>query len=230
MGVVTSRLPKYAGQHDVGSYDIEVVLERPRTFGSAYLVAGDEVTSHAANGTTTTLKDGRKLRPALTMESVLFTLFYPCEGAASSSRRVTRPHWIERPVSRTARGWLRFANARANVSPKRLHTYILLAFAWLFGSRIAIPAVQSGKLKKADKSKLPLVIFSHGLAGNRKVYSQYCGELASRGYVVAAIEHRDGTAPSTTILGRDGKERSVKEYTPAAEFLCVSSPRVRRLS
>jgi len=44
--------------------------------------------------------------------------------------------------------------------------------------------------------KYPLIIFSHGLAGTRNTYSNYCAALAAAGNVVLAIEHRDGSGPA----------------------------------
>jgi len=39
----------------------------------------------------------------------------------------------------------------------------------------------------------PLVVFSHGLGGCAEMYTGLCASLASHGFVVCAIEHRDGS-------------------------------------
>jgi platelet-activating factor acetylhydrolase len=46
--------------------------------------------------------------------------------------------------------------------------------------------------------KFPVVVFSHGLGGMRTTYSQLCGNLASRGFIVISVEHGDGSACFTT--------------------------------
>ena len=40
----------------------------------------------------------------------------------------------------------------------------------------------------------PVIVLSHGLHGHRSVCSAICSDLASHGYVVAALEHKDGSA------------------------------------
>jgi predicted dienelactone hydrolase len=65
--------------------------------------------------------------------------------------------------------------------------------------RDAVPATQAGPY--------PLVIISHGYPGNRYLLSPLAENLASKGYVVASIDHTDSTysdqaAFASTLLNR----------------------------
>ena len=53
-------------------------------------------------------------------------------------------------------------------------------------------------------TRLPVVVFSHGLGGQRAVYSIICSELASQGFVVLALEHAEGTASCAKLAGGKG--------------------------
>jgi len=57
------------------------------------------------------------------------------------------------------------------------------------------------------KPCFPLLIFSHGLGGTWTAYSTLCGEFASYGFVVIAVEHRDGSGPRTYINLPKGDEQ-----------------------
>lgn len=62
----------------------------------------------------------------------------------------------------------------------------------------------------AAPARFPVIVFSHGMASGRTSYTQYLGELASRGYVVAAVEHRDGSGPGTVVMNKtEGTQRTV---------------------
>jgi hypothetical protein len=54
-----------------------------------------------------------------------------------------------------------------------------------------------------NEPKFPVVIFSHGISGNRLCYSAICASLASYGFVVVALEHRDRSCCWTFALETD---------------------------
>ncbi|XP_041346887.1 platelet-activating factor acetylhydrolase-like [Gigantopelta aegis] len=68
-----------------------------------------------------------------------------------------------------------------------------------FQKKFAIPEGKPAGVmcKSANKyitKGFPVVVFSHGLSGHFFAYSGICSDLASHGYVVAAVEHKDGSA------------------------------------
>lgn len=59
---------------------------------------------------------------------------------------------------------------------------------------------------------LPVIVFSHGLAGNRNLYAGLSTSLASQGYLVAAIEHRDGSASCAALVKPDANSTGEVTY------------------
>ncbi|GFX19832.1 platelet-activating factor acetylhydrolase [Trichonephila clavipes] len=66
----------------------------------------------------------------------------------------------------------------------------------LIRRKLYIPAIWQAPLRPAEE-KYPVIVFSHGLSGWRTSYSSLCLELASYGFVVAAVEHRDYSASAS---------------------------------
>lgn len=75
-------------------------------------------------------------------------------------------------------------------------------FSYLL-SHIRIPAWSGAEI---ESDRFPVVVFSHGLGGTDTSYSAVCGNLASYGIIVFAIEHRDHSASSTIIHDDSGDE------------------------
>ncbi|XP_077173720.1 platelet-activating factor acetylhydrolase [Paroedura picta] len=68
------------------------------------------------------------------------------------------------------------------------------ALSCYFGS-VTCPAKWGAAFEPGERH--PAIIFSHGLGAFRTIYSAICIEMASWGFVVASVEHRDLSASAT---------------------------------
>ncbi|XP_041273345.1 platelet-activating factor acetylhydrolase 2, cytoplasmic isoform X2 [Onychostruthus taczanowskii] len=129
-----------------------------------------------------------------TRQGLFLRLFYPCLPRAGA----TEPLWVPRPE---------YCGGLADVTLGRRWCSALLGMA--VGS-CKVPVSWNGPLKPRS-SGYPLIIFSHGLGAFRTLYSSICTELASWGFVVAALEHRDHSAATTYFCPA---EAGTEEWIP----------------
>uniref|UniRef100_A0A8C7ZJ76 Platelet-activating factor acetylhydrolase n=1 Tax=Oryzias sinensis TaxID=183150 RepID=A0A8C7ZJ76_9TELE len=115
-----------------------------------------------------------------TVKGSFFRLYYPCQ----ETEKAEKPDWV--PCKEYFNGLGDFMKINRRLSEQ--------IFKYLFGS-YKIPAFLDAPYK--PDGKRPVVIFSHGLGAFRTLYSAICAELASQGFIVASVEHRDQSASAT---------------------------------
>ena len=203
MPLLSSKLPAYSGPHPVGLIDIEVPVSEQRLISKPVFKQSGE--------------------PAFELQTVLFSLYYPT--AAVLTRSKPRHRWVEN-TAQQAEGYARLAHINNAVVNCIFHRAM-----WALVGSTTIPAnvdvpIQEAEASKSDldlkttssqstdttSSQFPVIVLTHGTAGGRNSYTQFCGELASRGFIVATIEHRDGSGPSTEIARKNSKPRALFNF------------------
>jgi len=212
---ITSPLPPYTGPHEVGILDVETEVRK-------------QIIRNA------TLEETGK--NAFELSTLAITLYYPSSlpNAPPSKRPWARP-WLPQPVSLIGEGYARLAGVSflspiftfalwalgsSTVIPGVVDAPILTgsekvlveegAGAGGFGKLMEAAEQEHTELKRDEKlGLLPCVVFTHGMAGMSQSYSHYLGSIASHGYVVAAVEHRDGSGPGTIVHYPNETDRRV---------------------
>ncbi|XP_061741827.1 platelet-activating factor acetylhydrolase isoform X2 [Nerophis ophidion] len=133
-----------------------------------------------------------------TVQGSFFRLYYPCQKMDTAEM----PAWIPN---------IEYFNGLADFM-KINRTFGEGIFNFLFGS-VKIPAHLDAPFHSNEKC--PVIIFSHGLGAFRTLYSAICTELASRGFIVASVEHRDESASATYYFG----EKDESRHASNASFL-----------
>ncbi|XP_028296170.1 platelet-activating factor acetylhydrolase isoform X1 [Gouania willdenowi] len=141
-----------------------------------------------------------------TAHGSFFRLYYPCH----QTEKAEKPEWI--PNREYFNGLADFMKINRSLSER--------IFNYLFGS-FKIPAYLDAPFKSTGKC--PLVIFSHGLGAFRTLYSAICAELASQGFIVASVEHRDESASATFYF----HQKSDSSAAAAPESVLMSSGSAR---
>uniref|UniRef100_A0A674GSU6 1-alkyl-2-acetylglycerophosphocholine esterase n=2 Tax=Taeniopygia guttata TaxID=59729 RepID=A0A674GSU6_TAEGU len=134
------------------------------------------------------------------VEGSFLRLYYPAYDATD----IEEARWI--PDKEYYQGLSDFLNMYRVVGERLFHYYV--------GS-VTCPAKSNAAFKPEEK--YPLLVFSHGLGAFRTIYSAICIEMASQGFIVAAVEHRDESASATYYCKRRSVSESQEESMPSME-------------
>ncbi|XP_054156052.1 platelet-activating factor acetylhydrolase 2, cytoplasmic-like [Oppia nitens] len=119
-------------------------------------------------------------------DGLLVRIIYPAADQTTPTTDQWRqwPNWSPHDNYKT--GYLRAAQLPGPVARLVNH----------WSTDVFVPIVDSWEPLRESPfgQSFPVIIFSHGLLSCRTTYSSVCTEMASHGFIVFAVEHRDQTA------------------------------------
>ncbi|KAF2273874.1 uncharacterized protein EI97DRAFT_435789 [Westerdykella ornata] len=223
---IIAPLPRYTGPHEVGVLDIETEVERRVVFSEAVLKESG-VKAFELNTLAITLYYPSIPRPPGSSGPQPLArpwLPQPLAPIGTGYARMLGIYW--RPLQLLLTGTL-WALGSKTVIPGIVDAPLIPATEVVLVSQDGDMHEPKGSLiEQAENAKndseklelrsnhfgarkLPLVVFSHGMAGMSQSYSHYLGSIASHGYVVAAVEHRDGSGPGSIVHFANGTSKPV---------------------
>ncbi|XP_059810712.1 platelet-activating factor acetylhydrolase 2, cytoplasmic-like isoform X1 [Hypanus sabinus] len=134
-----------------------------------------------------------------TRQGSFFRLYYPCED-----EQLKPVSWIPQ--------YQYFIGLADYLDKSKMWFPPLLSLA--FG-HYSVPVGWNASFRAVEK--YPVIIFSHGLGAFRTVYSSICLEMASQGFLVAAMEHRDESAACTYYFKLQAEEHSAGAHSKLEE-------------
>jgi platelet-activating factor acetylhydrolase len=141
--------------------------------------------------------------PVLDVNGVSYAIFYPGQKPTSKGGH-GKMAWLPEPTSEMFNGYEKFTG-KSGAAVRMMRLAI---------GRLKIPIHLNAPLEERAET-WPLALFSHGIAGTRTTYTQYASALASQGYVVLVVEHRDGSGPAVVLP----KDKRVMLYVKQDDLL-----------
>lgn len=226
---ITSPLPPYTGRYEVGVLDLETEVERRVIYDAVLKETGKK--AFELNTLAVTLYYPSAL-PELA--SQLWARPWLPQPISLIGTGYARLMGIYFPPLQSMVTFLLWAFGSKTVIPGVVDAPVLSSINGTDGDGKVVTKVgMGGKVKEEESAqevlelrdetgqseaelkletgmgRLPMVVFTHGMAGMSQSYSHYLGSIASHGYVVAAVEHRDGSGPGSIVHHPEGTEQFV---------------------
>ena len=168
--------------------------------------------------------------------TVFARVYYPARPAGWLTSLLWRSHasapaWLPHP--RSLDGFLSFVASNLDTGLRKrpqgpvvsfLRKALTMAAGAVHYLLTRLPAVWHAQ--PALGAQLPVVLFSHGLGGNRNAYSGHSIDLAQHGSLVVCVEHSDGTSSLTPHSHDDSGRPGAWRYYAGVGLPGERHPRV----